>query len=507
MITVNANKNVFVSGFFLMLFSLLFVACKKLVEVGPRPGTIQEENLFTTNSSAISMVNGMYVTMSSLNGSFVGSNGFGFYTGLAADEFTLFSGAAANTRFEGYFTNTLSANASLEVGHESWAPLYNLIFRCNAAIKGLEDPAAQVLSPLVRKQLMGEARFLRAFYYFYLVNMYGELPLVTGNDPFINSRLSRSPVDEIYNLIIDDLIFAKGLLSEKYPDATLEQVSVERVRPTIWAASALLARVYLYKKKYDLAEATATEVISHSVLYDTTNLNSVFLKNSREAIWQLQPIDNNFNTRDARLYIVPPTGPSASIPVWISSSLEAAFEIGDKRAVYGNWLDTTIYLVSTNNFDTVVYPFKYKANTQNTAITGGTGFQAMTEYTMVLRLAEQYLIRAEARTQQNNLAGGIADLDVIRKRAGLPLVSVVTPGISQTALLDKILNERRVEFFSEWGHRWFDLKRSGKLDQVMSVATPIKSQGLVPWRAYQQLFPIPLGDIENAVNLTQNPGY
>jgi hypothetical protein len=122
------------------------------------------------------------------------------------------------------------------------------------------------------------------------------------------------------------------------------------------------------------------------------------------------------------------------------------------------------------------------------------------EYPMILRLAEQYLIRAEARAQQNNLIGSQSDLNVIRTRAGLPNTSAST----QQDLLSAIYRERQFELFTEMGHRWLDLKRTGSVDMIMNTETPQKG-GI--WKTTDQLYPLPLSEIQADINLTQNPGY
>ena len=116
---------------------------------------------------------------------------------------------------------------------------------------------------------------------------------------------------------------------------------------------------------------------------------------------------------------------------------------------------------------------------------------------MVLRLAEQYLIRAEARAQQNNISGSQSDLNLIRNRAGL----VNTAANDKTALLTAIEHERQVELFTEWGHRWLDLKRTNRADAVLG---PIKAPN---WQPTDMLYPIPQTQIANDPNVHQNPGY
>jgi hypothetical protein len=178
--------------------------------------------------------------------------------------------------------------------------------------------------------------------------------------------------------------------------------------------------------------------------------------------------------------------------VYLSATLLNSFELNDQRR--SKWTDSVI--VSISGVATAFYyPNKYKIGQVNTAVA---------EYSMILRLAEQYLIRAEARAKQNNLSGAIDDLDKIRTRAGLITIASSNPGISQSALLDIILHERQVELFTEWGHRWFDLKRTGKVDAVMSVVTPQKGG---TWETTDQLYPIPSTELQKNPNLTQNSGY
>ena len=120
---------------------------------------------------------------------------------------------------------------------------------------------------------------------------------------------------------------------------------------------------------------------------------------------------------------------------------------------------------------------------------------------MVFRLGEQYLIRAEARAQQNNLAGAISDIDMIRSRAGLPLINDTEPGINKDNLLLAIEHERQIELFSEWGHRWLDLKRTGRAGAVLG---PIKAD----WSSDDELYPIPQSERDKNPFLgEQNPGY
>ena len=115
----------------------------------------------------------------------------------------------------------------------------------------------------------------------------------------------------------------------------------------------------------------------------------------------------------------------------------------------------------------------------------------------MLRLAEQYLIRAEARARQGNIPGAQQDLNSIRNRAGLPNTTTSGP----TEILEAIMEERQRELFTEGGHRWLDLKRTGRTTEVLAPLKPL-------WDPTDVLWPIPEDEIFNNSNLLpQNPGY
>jgi len=479
--------------------SLVSSGCRKLVETDPPTDRLTGSNVFLADGTAIAVFNNIYRYMGY---HMQGGSGVSVMPGLSADELTLFSNVTV-APFSFYYKNELVGRlngSTSTIGGEYWNPFFRQIFLCNDAIDGLNKSTK--LTPAVKQQLLGEAKFIRAFYYFYLLNFFGDVPLALTTDPLVNTSLRRSSKENVYDQIITDLKEAEELLSNNFLDITLTNTTTERVRPTKWAASALLARVYLYKGDWTKAEEKANAVISNSSLFGPLpSLNNVFLKNSREAIWQLQPTDLNLNTGDGQAFIIPSTGPgSFSNPASLSMVLLNSFETTDNRAVLGNWVNKVVYNVGTGK-DSVYFVYKYKKD----AIASGTVSSpgAMSEYFMVLRLGEQYLIRAEARAHMNNNSGSQSDLNAIRNRAGLPN----TTAADQPSLFTAILNERRHELFCEWGHRWLDLKRTGKVDEVMNVVTPIKSNAATNWQPYQALYPIPYTEMQLASNLIQNPGY
>lgn len=485
-------KTMFYSIFFTLIIFCL--SCKKLVEVKAPVTSLTSDNVYNNEATASEVLIGLYTKLayySPLNGNTISS--ISIDCGLASDELTLFGGSSnLNTTLAQYYTNKLNSGSPTQVSGSIWNESYSYIYTVNLAIEKISNSTK--LSVSAKSQLLGESKFLRAFFYLYLVNLYGDIPLTTSSDYRVNSRLSRSPASDVYKQIIADLQDAQTLLNDNYVGADITKVSQERLRPNKWAATALLARVYLFAGDWTNAELEATKVINANDKYKLTSLNGVFLKNSAEAIWQLQPVNTGWNTEDARVFILPSTGPTSNssvsgYPIYLSNQLLNAFESNDQRKT--NWVyNVTVSNGSTSS--TYYYPFKYKSATLNDPIS---------EYTMVLRLGEQYLIRAEARAHLDNSLGAVSDLDSLRSRAGLAAYNGST---IQAPLLAAILHERQVELFSEWGHRWFDLKRTGNIDAVISNYA--QQKGTI-WASNWALFPIPLYEIIQNPNLKQNLGY
>ena len=446
------------------------------MEIPPPVTQLIGTTVFQDNATANAAMMGIYEQMHNNGDTYQ----FSFIPGISADEIRMFPNYEAIGQF---YVNGISPTNLLNASN-LWTPAYNYIFQSNAVLEGVKNSAA--LSVPVKRQLTGEAEFMRAFWYFYLVNLYGDIPVITTTDYKTNALALRLPVSKVYQQIVADLTDAIQLLNGDFVDADGVSTTTERVRPNKWAAQALLARVYLFTNDYPNAETTTSAVIDNTAAFSLVpDVNAVFLKNSPEEIWTLMPVlSSSYNTSEGQNFILTTTprgdGYNCSL---ISGSLLNAFENGDKRRV--SWIDSIT--VGTTQY---LFPYKYKVAQGN----------PVTEYTCVLRLAEQYLIRAEARAQQNEISGSQADLNRIRSRAGLP----PTAAGDQASLLNAILHERQIELFTEFGHRWLDLKRTGKIDSVMGA---ISSQKGGSWNSNAQLYPIPQSERNSDANLTQNKGY
>jgi starch-binding outer membrane protein, SusD/RagB family len=436
-------------------------ACKKLVQVDLPDDQLVSEVVFSNDSMANAAVIGLFSNIMSQT-RYILNGGMSLYTGLSADELTRTSPLDYEDEF---FNNELSVNNPL-ISSNIWKAAYSYLYHCNISLEGLQRSGGVSLS--VKKRLTAEVKFVRALIYFYLVNLFGDVPLVTSSNADNNALLPRFTVDTIYHQITNDL---------KDAGADLPDV-IENTRPNKMASLALLARVYLFRKNWLEAETAATTVIDFS-RYSLANLNDVFLSNSSETIFQWAPVLNQINTSEGNSFV--PATPTTKPSYIITDSLLAAFETGDLRRY--KWLDTP-----NVSGKTYTHPFKYK----------NYSLSNLKEFNIVLRLAEQYLIRAEARAQQNNIDSAIADINVIRNRAGLP--SLLT-SLNINQCLAAIERERRIELFAEWGHRWFDLKRLDKANAVLCVISKKN------WQITDQLYPIPALEIERDPKLVQNPGY
>ncbi|WP_113662356.1 RagB/SusD family nutrient uptake outer membrane protein [Pedobacter nanyangensis] len=440
----------------------LTVSCKKFVEVNNVTDQLYAAEVFDNRGTANSAIAGIYSTFKQ-NLFMSATSSMSIFTGLASDEL---KNRSSSITFDNYFQNNLFPQDM------SWAGNYNTIYLCNAAIERLEKSS---LAENVKNPFIGEAKFLRALNYYFLVNQYGAVPLVLATDVEISSKTVRTPVNEVYAQMIADLLDAQTKLN---PDYSFN--SNNRTRANKWVATGLLARIYLHTSDFAKAEIQSNAVIQ-SGLYNLIGISSqLYGRNNNEAIFQITNLTSNQNY-EAVLFL-----PSTNPNFVLTSSMTNSFEPNDQRKE--KW--TKRYTVGTETFYT---PFKFTV----TAV-------GNTEQTTLLRLAEQYLIRAESRIQQNKIADGVADLNILRTRASLPSPNHLVPiadNISKENALLAVERERRNELFAENGLRWYDIKRTGRVNTIMALEKP------GTWKATAALWPIPLGDIQKFNSITQNPGY
>jgi hypothetical protein len=446
---------------YFLCFAMSMVSCDDFIKIDPPRTDLVRSTIFTNDGTANAAVADMYSQLKNSGFASGSTSGISLLAALSADEMIQYSQRNADQLLQ-FNENSLQSNNVFLTS--LWSNIYLGIYKANAVIEGLSGSSG--MTEKVRGQLSGEAKFIRAFCLFYAVNLWGDVPLPLTTDYKINNAISRSSRETVYQQIVADILDAQGQLKDDFSFS-----GGERVRVNLSAANALLARVYLYMEDWQNAEIQATKLIENTTYRLETDLTSVFRTTSKEAI--LQFWSDEYPKEFSTFYVSGGSGPNFGA---LRPEFANDFESGDLRSTTWTKLityDGTNYLAPTKYVNYDIPPI---------------------DYSTVLRLAEQFLIRAEARAHLNKLPASAADLNVIRNRAGL----ANTPAGTQTDLLDAIMRERKVELFCESGHRWFDLKRTHQADAVLGV---IKRK----WSSGDALYPIPEAQIISDPLVTQNP--
>lgn len=448
-----------------LILCIIFTSCEDFLEVDTPNHMIVSEAVFNNDQTALSAMTGIYNQLfdSSFSSGF--ENSVTVLGSLSAD-CVQYHWSSDLSLVEFDQNQILPSNSRIL---SLWSSVYNIIYMCNSLLEGLQQ--SNQISEQVGSTLEGEAKFIRAFTYFYLVNLYGDVPLILSTDYRSNSLETQVDQELIYEQILLDLTDAINLIRDEYRGGDRSQVNR-------FVALSMLARVHLYLENWEEAERLSSLVINNTNLYELEeDLNKTFLANSTEAIWQISPMGGGgtlTNTSEAQMFIIHDLLPYFA-RLSLTNDFVDMYQVDDKRFI--DW-------VGYNEELDKHYAFKYKdfSSTRN-----------ITEYSMVLRLAEQYLIRAEARANQGDIPGAIIDVDKVRERAGLKSLSVSTTDLGADQVLEFIMEERQKELFAEWGHRWLDLKRTGTATTVLG--------------AENLLFPIPEEERLRNPNLGQNSDY
>lgn len=441
------------------------LSCDDFIEIDPPRTDLTRSAVFSSDVTANAAMLDIYYSMHQQGFASGDARSLSYLGSISADEQIDYTTGGSALITQPFYDHTLTPTDQ-EI-QNSWSRLYSWIYKSNSILEGLESSTS--ISEPTKKRLEGEAKFIRAFSHFYLVNLWGPVPLVLTTDYEQNSNTSRQAEDEVYQQIIQDLKDAQELLSDDYAAS-----GNERTRPNKWAATALLARTYLYIKDWSNAELEATRIIDNSGMYSLqSDLKKVFTKNNEEAIWQFICTSINLPKDHVTFYMLGTTPSNGAL----REGLVNSFPAGDMRRT--DWIGN----VTGPGGEVYYFSAKYSSS------------KPLEEYSTVLRLAEQYLIRAEARAWQDRIAEAQQDLNAVRNRAD----AGNTDATDKTSLILAINSERQFEFFTEWGHRWLDLKRTGTINEVL---TPLKPA----WRPEAALFPIPESQVLNSP-VDQNPGY
>lgn len=452
----------------LAVAALSAAACDEALDPTPQQTIPFEEALDTPEELRVA-VNAMYDAMQTCDG--------GYCRNLIIFP-DLYAG---NLAFTGTYTSDREvARRSVTAANTAlpglWGAAYQAIDRANnvlAALPALKDE----FDADEYGQLKGEAHFIRALNYHNLVNFFGGVPLVTTpiTEVPADVRQARNTQAEIYTFIEAELAQARAGLPELGSDAA--------GRASYEAATALLARVHTYQKEWQPAYNLANEIIeSHTFGLEPQYVNAFEKEQTDEAIFEIP-----FTVTDpgSLAFWFFPGSRGGRYGIAPSGNLVNSFEEGDER------IDVAIQADDSGDD----FGAKY------------TDIATSADDIPVLRLAEMYLIRAEAAARLGLLEEALEDVNVLRERAGLEGYDATTGDLDEDGtltmaeVLEIVLAERRHELFYE-GHYFFDLRRFA--DAVPAADARLTTLGLTGNRL---LFPIPQREIDANPALIQNPGY
>ncbi|MDO5637013.1 MAG: RagB/SusD family nutrient uptake outer membrane protein [Myroides sp.] len=446
-----------------LLFTLfLFNSCEEFLDVEVPKNEIDQNLVFSDDRMAISALTNTYSKIRDL-GFFAGNKvGIGYLLGCYTDELEV-TNAQESSYLRFYQNSVLSDNTAVT---SLWNNTYNQIYLVNNVLEGLEK--SKTISPEVQDQLKGEALALRAILHFYLTQTFGDIPYILSTDYRVNTTIGKQSVNAVMVQAVDDLLAAELLVSPAYP-------SSEKVRINRNVVEGFLARMYLYQNNWEKAQYYAEKLIN-SGIYRLEPIETTFLKDSKSAIWQLKPEAEGRNTLEAGEYQFESTPPPFAR---LSTKLLGDFENGDLRK------EVWVRFVGDDRINACAFKYKQKGISSPSR-----------EYSIIMRIEEMYFIAAESAAHKGSWQEFNGYINAIRERAGLITLDID----NYTDALNLLKNERRVELFCEYGHRFYDLKRWNAFDELFDV----KPQ----WKQYYQVLPLPEKELLlNPKLLPQNTGY
>ena len=507
---MNLKKILFKQLGILLFLSVIFTNCKKsLLTIEPTIPLNTVDNYYKTETEIVTAVNAVYTPLSAIY------SGSAWHLGdIMSDDADLGGGGGgdgAETAELDNFSMT-SFNPIIQI---MWAQCYFGILRANLVVE--KTPLVAIINPAIRSRSIGEAKFLRALYYFHLVRLYGDVPLFTNAiTAEESSTIARSSKAAVYAQIITDLKSAETLL----PNTT---TGTDKGRATAGAAKGLLASVYLTLGDKVNAASKAKEVIDNAALYgyalwtDYADNFKLATENGKESLFEVQyrsgggtfsiyGAGTGINTFYGPRFqgIVPEGGYGFTVPTrnFVDQYEKTGANyntIIDKRRNRTIWIPGDTYNTYVQPTSLVGSPFGF--NTKKYFISvddplGDAGQWRSALNVPIMRYAEVLLIYAEAAGS----GVGKPAADLVRARAGLAPMAI---GLSDAAWLDAMYKERRLELGFEM-HRWYDLLRHPDPNYFITVMT---AAGKTNIAAKHRFMPIPQGERDKNANLTQNTGY
>ncbi|MFC5872080.1 Starch-binding associating with outer membrane [Chryseobacterium arachidis] len=487
------NKKYIIAAAFLILGAVNQSCSNDFIDVSPTEKIPESAlvEIYNNNEGANSLVTSIYAKFLDWNMSTFAWIGV---TSIVSDDADKGS-SSSDSGSDKDILDALNFTPATPSFKELFASNYQGINRCNQALKYL--PQLDKADPELRKRLAGEAKFLRAFMYFTLVRSFGGVPLVdhvpvTGVEADKLMTLTRKSKAEVYAFIEQDLKDAIASL----PDRSTYGAT-DKGRASVGAAHALLAKVYLYQKKWQLALDECNLVTGYSLTTNFQDIYKVSGENNDESIFEIngtggtagRAIQQYSQVQGAR----GTTGWGWGFATPTQGLYDAYSATDTRRDVTIIHRDMTLYDGYYVGPNTENKFYNYKAYSSNYRD------QASTDVNIrYLRYAEVLLIKAEAMNELGQTSAAIPFLNQVRNRANIGN----TPVSSQADVRADIWKQRRLELAFEHD-RWFDLVRTGQAQAAMAA-----DGGKVFKVGTHEVFPLPQDFIMEAGGLSaQNPGY
>ncbi|MDR6156615.1 hypothetical protein QF023_000131 [Chryseobacterium sp. SLBN-27] len=455
----NINK---ITAIAVLCILTTLISCEKMLEVDLPENQMLSETVFQDAQTANSVLSGLYAGL--WEASPIAGDQSGRILSLYTDDLTYYAVNATNGLPEISNNTLIDTNQFVS---SVWSAAYQKIYVSNSIIEGLNSSSS--ISAAEKNRMTGEALTIRSLLFFYLQQIYGDIPYPVTTNYQINQSITKTNSEEVLQRIESDLTEAVELLPDQYRSA-------ERIFINKKTAQLMLAKVQMQRSRYAEAESNLKAVIQSPLYQFQNDITKVFLKSGTHIIWQLKPKNSGDPVREATLYYFANVAPSS---MSLSPALVSSFQTGDLRKQH--WM-AAVTVAGTTWYRAE----KYKARSANT-----------TENSIVFRLEEAYLLLAESLAKQNKTAEALPYINPIRQRAAQPLLA---SSVSQNTLLDEILKENRKEFFTEMGHRFIDLKRAGQLNTLQTTKPN--------WKDFHKVWPLPQKELLMNPNMNpQNTGY
>ena len=486
-------KNIkFLLAFCLSVF--VFISCDEDFLIKTPPDALPEDGFYNSPERAIAAINAAYATLqdgdlygNSLQKPMEGSSDDAVLSNTSGTEFQSFAYAASNALLMDIYSR-----------------LYEGVFRSN---KVLQQVPQIEMDEALKNRMLGEARFLRALYYWHLTTLWGEVPLFT--EPFEvpdDALVAKSSIDDIYTVMIQDLTEAAVVLPVAYDGTDVG-------RATQGAAQALLGKVYLYDEDYENAEEWLGEVINsetYALVDDFGNIIHLDNENNQESIFEVQfkqvGADDVQNVKDGYNLPQGKGGFGNLLPVQrIVNEFEdyagpTAIHGKDPRLFYSIFQDGDPFAPNLGDPALEIYNKGWSATEYNLrkglvpvklVNNGGTNFP-------LIRYADVLLMYAEAVNALGLLDEARDAVNEVRQRSGvnMPLL-IVEETNTKEKMFEAIVHERRVELAFEY-HRFNDLRRWGLAEEVLG------DNGYTERNRY---FPLPQEELDTNPELIQRDGW